>query len=278
MARIKGIHYLINYNFFNLKKRNMRLVLNMLIFCLVIGSLQSCVSKKKFDEMQAEKEATEQSLAETQAKVAQLQEQNSELESTLESEKERLNSDISDLRSDLNSTQSQMAQVQEKLNMTEQQLNELKSDINGMFAAYENSGLTMEEREGRLYVVTSQPVRYRSGSARLSSDERKALAELAETLKNNPDVKIMVEGHTDTDKMLPDAPWKDNWDLSLDRAMVVVRELLKNGVSPDQVSAAGRGEYMPIAPNDNAEGKAENRRTVVRPDVSVDHLRSGGNN
>lgn len=250
----------------------MRLVLKLLIFSLAIGTLQSCVSKKKYDELLAAKEATDQALAETQAQVKALQDDNAELQSTLESERERLNGEIASIKSDLDATKSQMASVQEKLNMTQSELDALKNKIDGIFATYEDSGLSLEEREGRLYVKTAEAVQYRSGSSRLSTAERDALKDLAETLKSNPEVRILVEGHTDSKKFVADAGM-DNWDLSVARAMGVVRYLISQGVNPNQVAAAGYGENVPADTNDTSEGRAKNRRSVIAPDVNLGDLK-----
>ena len=89
----------------------MRLILNFLVVVMALSTLQSCVSKKKYDELLASKEATDAALAETQANVKSLEEQNAELNSTLESEKERLNGEIAGIKTDLDATKSQMAQV-----------------------------------------------------------------------------------------------------------------------------------------------------------------------
>lgn len=242
----------------------MRLILNILIVAVTLGSLQSCVSKKKYDELLSSKEATDAALAETQGKVQNLEEANADLNSTLESEKARLNGEIAGIKSDLSATQSQMAQVSEKLNMTEAELNAMKDKINGIFGAYENSGLSLKEMEGRLYVVTDPGFAYNSGSYRLTKDEKSALEELAETLKANPALKILVEGHADSDKVKASAPYADNWELSSKRALAVCRELIKNGVSASQVAAVGRGDSM-----QTGNGKDADRRTVVLPDPSL---------
>lgn len=245
----------------------MRLILNFLIVAITLGSLQSCVSKKKYDELLASKEATDAALAETQSQVQNLEEQNAELSSTLESEKARLNGEIASIREDLNSTKSQMAQVEEKLNMTQEELDAVKAQIDGIFSAYEESNLSLKEMDGRLYVVTDPGFAYRSGSFGLSSDERDAIAELAETLKANPELKVLVEGHTDTDKVKATAPYADNWELSTKRALRVVRELIKNGVDPSQVAAVGRGDTMLTG-----EGKEADRRTVIMPDPKLESI------
>lgn len=255
----------------------MRLVLNLLVISLVLGSLQSCVSKKKFDELTKQKEATDQALAETQGQLSTLQDEKSALEAEFASEKERMNGEISSIKSDLQSTQSQVAQVQEELNMTKEELDGLKAEINGIFAAYSDSGLSMEEKNGKLVVMTKVPVQYRSGSYSLTKDEKDALAELAETLKGNENLKILVEGHTDDDGVKGSAPYSDNWELGYLRAKMVVKELIKNGVSPSQVAAVTYGETMPAASNDDADGKAQNRRTEVVPNIDLTPLMKKGN-
>ena len=242
----------------------MRLILNFLVVVVALSTLQSCVSKKKYDELLAAKEATDAALAETQANVKSLEEQNAELSSTLESEKARLNGEIASIRSDLDATKSQMAQVEEKLNMTQKELDDMKATIDGIFASYKDSGLSVKEQDGRLYVVTDPGMKYNSGSYGLSRDERDALKELAETLKSNPALKVLVEGHTDTDKVKASAPYADNWELSTKRALRVVRELIKNGVDPKQVAAVGRGESM-----QTGDGKDADRRTEILADPDL---------
>lgn len=255
----------------------MRLIVKLLIFTLAFGSLQSCVSKKKYDELAAAKEATDQALAETQAKVKSLEEEKDALQAEFDATKADLNGKISGLESKMSGMETQMASVQEKLNMTEKELNALKAEINGIFNAYTESGLKMEERDGNLYVVTSDPVNYRSGSTQLSADQRKALDELAMTLKDNPKLQMMVVGHTDSQKMVEGATYRDNWDLSVARANRVVRYLIGKGAAPEQLTIAGRGETMPIGDNKTAEGRQENRRSVVQPNPNLGGLMKSGN-
>ncbi len=256
----------------------MRLVLNLLIICLVIGSFQSCVSKKKFDDLTKQKEATDAALAETKEDLESLKEEKAQLEADFESEKGKMNSEMSSIRTDLDETKSQVSQMESKLNMTEKELTDLKNQINGIFSAYEESGLTMEERDGKLMIMTKVPVNYRSGSYRLSSDERDALSELAEALSNNPEVKILVEGHTDDDGVKASASYADNWELGYLRAKEVVKYLIANGANPSQVAAVTYGETQPVESNDSADGKAANRRTAVAPNPDLAPVMQNGNN
>lgn len=255
----------------------MRLIVKLLIFTLAIGSLQSCVSKKKYDELLAAKEATDAALAETQANLKALEEEKTALEAEFNATKEELNGKIASLESSMKDMEGKMGQIQEKLTMTESELNALKAEINGIFGAYSDSGLKLEERDGNLYVMTKDPIQYSSGSVRLTKDERSALAELANTLKENPKVSIMVVGHTDDQKMIEGAAYRDNWDLSVARANEVVRYLIKNGASADQLTISGRGDAMPVGDNETDEGRKENRRTVVQPNPSLGDLMKAGN-
>jgi chemotaxis protein MotB len=248
----------------------MRLIAKLLVLTLAFGSLTACVSKKKFDELQASKEAVDRALAQTMDRVKALEGQNAELATTLESEKNRLNGEIASIRKDLDATNGQMSQLQSKLSMTEAELAKIKAEVDGIFAVYKESGLSMEQRGGRLYVVTA-PVTYASGSSNLSRAQRKALDELAMTLKNNPAVKVLVEGHTDDKKFAADAGM-DNWQLSVNRSMNVVRYLLRKGVNPDQLAAVGRGENSPEGDNMSKDGRAKNRRSVVSPEINVSSL------
>ena len=250
----------------------MRLILNLMVFCLVVGLTQSCVSKKKYDELLAAKEATDRALAETQEQVKQLQEEKDALAQEMEAEKARLNGEISSIKSQLEATQGEVAQVKEKLSMTEAELQALKDQINGIFDKYKDSGLALEDRDGQLFVVTKSPVGYNSGSYRIDKDEKEAIAELAEKLKANPELKILVEGHTDDQKVKESAPYADNWELGYKRAMSIVNKLLKEGVSPGQVSAVTRGDSAPVGDNETAEGREANRRGAVKPNVDLGSL------
>jgi len=92
---------------------------------------------------------------------------------------------------------------------------------------------------------------------------------LANMLKGNPSVALIIEGHTDDKQILDGKAYKDNWDLSVARATEVIRALINMGVNPDQLIASGRGENMPVADNETADGRALNRRTeaILVPNI-----------
>ena len=171
----------------------------------------------------------------------------------------RLNSKISAIQSDVDDKQAQ--------------LDAMRVEINGAFAdidaAVAGSNARISEMENFLYLDIEDNVDFSSGSTRVSADDTEALETLADMLKNNPKVALIIEGHTDSKKVLDGKAYKDNWDLSVARATEVIRKLVSMGVSEDQLIASGRAENMPVADNDTADGRAQNRRTeaILVPNV-----------
>jgi chemotaxis protein MotB len=256
----------------------MHFTLRLLFFCSVIAlALPSCVSKKKFDELLTEKGAIAESLAESQAKVQMLEEKIAQLESDMEAQKKELEGKIAAMQSDLNAAKADAAAAKEATAAKEAELASLKKDIQSAFAI--PGDMTVTDQNGELVVTLASPVNYRSGSTRLNKEAREAIDNLAETLKNNPNMSILVEGHTDDDALVAGASYQDNWDLSVARAMKVVKRLVKAGVDPAQLSVAGAGEYEPVGDNETPEGKAKNRRTDVQPNPKTGTLfKLGGGN
>jgi chemotaxis protein MotB len=132
--------------------------------------------------------------------------------------------------------------------------------------------LSVEIRNGKVYVSMSDKLLFKSGSANVESKGKDALKVLAEVLNKNTDIDILVEGHTDN-VPIKTAQFKDNWDLSVVRATSIVRILTDDyNVSPLRVTASGKGEFMPRASNDNADGRAKNRRTEIILSPKLDEL------
>lgn len=249
---------------------NMRKTVNLLFFCIAAATLlSSCVSKKKYTEMMNDKEAIANQLAEAQKNIKSLEETKAELEES----NAQLQAEVSQLAADFAAAEvalaNSKADSQAKISKLEAERNTLSSAIKGVFASYEGSGLKVEERDNRLYVVMDNPINFKMGSSYIARSYRDPLSSLAEVLKANPSLSIQVEGHSDNAKFLEGKG--DNWNLSLSRAMNAVRLLLKNGVSPNQLSAVGRGEYAPVATEDQSstDARAKNRRVefVIVPNI-----------
>lgn len=164
-----------------------------------------------------------------------------------------------------------LQQLREALNQKEQATERLNKSIKNALLGFGGDLLSVETRDGKVYVSMSNKLLFESGSATVGDKGKEALKSLAEVMNANPDIDIQVEGHTDNDpfRVKPGTDAKvitvrDNWDLSVMRATSVVRVLTEDyNVNPKSVLAAGRGEYFPKANNSTAEGKAQNRRTEI---------------
>lgn len=140
-------------------------------------------------------------------------------------------------------------------------LNQLLRDALLGFQADE---LSIEIKNGKVYVSMSDKLMFKSGSAEVEAKGKEALTILARVLNANPDFQIDIEGHTDNVPITNSPNYKDNWDLSVARATTMVRLLTNtHKVSPLRVTASGRGEYDPKSSNATAEGRAQNRRTEI---------------
>ncbi len=148
----------------------------------------------------------------------------------------------------------------------------LNDIVRNALLGFNSDELTVEVRNGKVYVSMSNKLLFRSGSANVETKGIEALKVLAEVLDKNPDIDVLVEGHTDN---LPirTAQFRDNWDLSVVRATSIVRILTEDyKISPLRVTASGKGEFMPRATNDTPEGRASNRRTEIILSPKLDEL------
>lgn len=135
----------------------------------------------------------------------------------------------------------------------------LKSAVGNL----DDKDINIKVEKGVVYVDISDKLLFKSGSYDLSERANEVLGKVAKVLNNQPDLDVMVEGHTDNERFSRGL-LEDNWDLSVKRATSVVRVLNKKyGVAATRITAAGRGEFMPVASNDTKEGQAANRRTRI---------------
>ncbi|MEL7020358.1 MAG: OmpA family protein, partial [Bacteroidota bacterium] len=219
-----------------------------------------------------QKTAVEQSLAQAQNQISTLEEEKTALKTECDATIGSLNTKVTGLENELSVARGEVTEYEVTIKNKDGELKTIKDEIRQAFATAKSSGLNIETRNGRLYVRTSRPIRYRSGSARLSKEDRALLEDLANTLKSVPGLQLLVEGHTDNAQMVQGAAYNDNWDLSYSRAKRVLDRLLKTGVNPAQLSVVGRSEFMPAVANepDSKETRAANRRIefVVVADVA----------
>ena len=184
-----------------------------------------------------------------------------------DSELNNMVTDYSNIKGTLQQRNIRIQELEQMLDAKEANMKDVRVDLNSMVSRFSSSDLSIEDRNGKLYVSLSSNLLFPSGSTRIDAEGQRALRELANALKSNPDIDILVEGHTDSDGNA-----LSNWNLSVDRAVAVTNLLVSNGVSPERITAAGRGEYLPKAPNTTAFGKSLNRRTEIVISPKLDEL------
>jgi chemotaxis protein MotB len=149
----------------------------------------------------------------------------------------------------------------------------LKSKITDALLGFENKGLTIQQRNGKVYVTMDEKLLFKSGQWDVDPNGQKAIKQIAKVLEQNKDINIVVEGHTDDVPMRGSGDVVDNWDLSVKRATSIVKILLQNSsMDPNRVSAAGRGPFMPVDPAKTPEARAKNRRTEIILTPKLDEL------
>ena len=187
----------------------------------------------------------------------------------------------------LNIQQDSLAKARAELLLKEQRINEmqailaqkdaevkaLKDKVLNALKGFEGSGLNVYEKDGKLYVSMDDKLLFASGSWNLNETGLNAIKELAKVLENEPDITVLIEGHTDNVPYRGSGQIKDNWDLSVMRATSVVKALLQNGnIEPVRLSASGRSEYLPLDVANTTEARAKNSRTEFILTPNLDQL------
>lgn len=188
----------------------------------------------------------------------------------LQQKEDRLNK----LEKELNEREKVLAQKEERIAELETIIKEqelavqrLKDKIAEALRGFADKGITVEERDGKIYVSMEAKLLFASGQTSVNSEGKSVLIDLSKVLESQSDLDIIVEGHTDSDPMKSSAHPRDNWELSVLRSTSVVKIMLENSeMNAKQITAAGRSEYHPIDP----ENKAKNRRIeiIIAPDLS----------
>jgi chemotaxis protein MotB len=183
-------------------------------------------------------------------------------------------------KSDLDETMAQLKEREAKVNELEQMIadkdkavTDLKNQVAAALTGFEGKGLTIEEKNGKVYVSMEAKLLFSSGSITVDSKGKTALVKLAKALEESKDVNVLVEGHTDTDKFKGGGAIKDNWDLSVLRATAVVKIMKENSnIDPARLTAAGRGPFFPVDTGTSKAAKAKNRRIEVILEPDLDEL------
>jgi chemotaxis protein MotB len=178
------------------------------------------------------------------------------------------------LEMDLKSKEQLLADREQRVNELEEAMQRkdeatrlLKTKVANALKGFESQGLSVIQKNGKIYVSMEAKLLFASGKTDVEAQGKKALIELAKVLEVEKELEIIVEGHTDTDKLVSATHPTSNWELSVLRATSVVDIMLLNSkMNPAQLMAAGRSEFHPVDPND----KAKNRRIeiIISPNLN----------
>lgn len=217
-------------------------------------------------------EATKQLIRDLQKTQEQLQKKEDEL--SLKAKSLKLKEDsLSMLSDDLTIKNKRLAELEQILASKDSAVKALRNSVANALLGYKDKGLTVEMKNGKVYVMMEERLLFASGSTVVDPKGVEALSDLGKVLEKNPDISIQIEGHTDNVPMKGTGEIKDNWDLSVMRATSVVKIVLANSkVNPLRLTAAGRGEFMPIDKTNTADGRKKNRRIEVILSPKLDEI------
>ncbi len=237
--------------------------------------------KEKLVTTQNSLDATEDSLNLKQQLVEKLESSLDLLKLNSESalkkriaENEGLMEKIAQRENELADRMARVEELEGLISRQKQAMSELKEKLSNALLNFEDKGLTVEARDGKVYVSMENKLLFKSGSWTVEAQGKTAIERLGNVLAENPDIAVLIEGHTDNVPYSGRGPLKGNWDLSTKRATSIVNLLLENPqILPQNLTAAGRGEYLPIAPNSTQQGRAANRRIEVVLSPQLDEIR-----
>ncbi len=242
--------------------------------------LSACVSSGKFETALAEKDAMRESLESAQDEIsrnkAQIKKTEQELKTAnkqiaaAQEELSKLEAKKQALQKDLSESQAQMATLSD-IEAETKRRNEIYAQfVNRLQTMIDGGQLTVSIEQGRIVINLPNNVLFKSGSASLNPEGKEALAQIAAVLSQFSDRRFQIEGHTDN-KPIKSARFPSNWELSTSRALTVIHLLTEMDVAPENISAAGFGEFRPRADNETEEGLKLNRRIeiVMLPNLDI---------
>lgn len=258
------------------------------VTALATTLLSSCVSKKKYVELEEDYNETRSNLQEVRVEKEELEQRLGAIEGEVADYNKRINTlrDESAQKMEMNKLTAMSEVNKERMRETLRNVDSerlrnattLEDSINvavsynleRQISGGSSEDIEISVDETVVMIDVSDNLLFRSGSYRVSRDAYPLLEKLADVINSEPAMEVMVEGHTDSKKIVEDSYLMDNWDLSVRRSTAIVRLLQDRfGVNPEKLIAAGRSSYKPVAENDTEENRARNRRTriVILPNL-----------
>lgn len=205
----------------------------------------------------------------TQEQLLRKQDELKLLESKLNKQKE----DLDALGAELKKREARVNELEDILKRKDQAAADLRKKLSDALFNFENKGLTITQKNGKVYVSMDESLLFASGKTAVEAKGVEALKNLAKVLEQNPDINVVVEGHTDDVPMKGAGEIKDNWDLSVMRATSVTKIMLGSAkIDPKRITSAGRGEFFPLDAAKTAEARKKNRRTEIILTPKLDEL------
>jgi chemotaxis protein MotB len=219
------------------------------------------LNKNENKRLAGDLQLTQDQLQRKEDKLRKLEEDLDKREKTLKT----LEEDLGKSNEQLALRELKVRELQSILSKKDSAVSALKSKVSDALLGFVDKGLTVNQKNGKVYVSLEESLLFASGSIIVDAKGMDPLKKLAKVLEQNADINVLIEGHTD------DVPFnsaggsiKDNWELSVLRATSIVKIILNNSkVDPKRIEAAGRGEYLPIDTGKNAEARKKNRRTEI---------------
>lgn len=248
---------------------------------VVSDSLKEIINNKKNDIYGLEEKIQDltetianlqSQLFNTKQNLKSLREKASGDTQTLLKQMEDLQADKIELESTLAKKSRQLDEINEQLKARDAKMDSLKNKISEALLGFQDKGLSVDVKNGKVYVSLSNQLLFSSGSTVIDSKGKSALKDLSEVLNENTDINILVEGHTDDQSVRSGQRFRDNWDLSVLRATEVAKYLEKEGeVDPKRITASGKSQYYPVQEGSDDDSRAMNRRTeiILSPDLQM---------
>jgi len=177
------------------------------------------------------------------------------------------------LRLQLDDRNRKLIELERILNTQDSIMRALKNTIADALFGFQQDGLSVSIRDGKVYVSMEEKLLFQTGSIVVDPKGVSALKKLGQTIEDIPDIFITIEGHTDDVPVRTNPSYHDNWDLSVKRATSIVRILLDNSsIDPERLIASGRSEYLPVDPRQTPDARQKNRRTEIIITPRLDEL------
>jgi chemotaxis protein MotB len=226
-------------------------------------------SQKETRKVLAQLQATQEELQVKEDALKELERQLNIRRRSLE----ELQSHLDGLKKDLDERNARIQEMEKILARKDSAVMALRRVVSDALFGFEGKGLTVNLKNGKVYVSLDEQLMFKSGSHVVDANGARALKQLVPVLEQNPEINILVEGHTDDVPFPQRGELLDNWDLSVKRATSIVRILLDGSkINPARISASGRSQYHPVDNQKNPVSRQKNRRTEIILTPKLDEL------